>query len=361
MDITKTLGFVTMFLLFIFVYFGAHLYVSLRISNLFLIKRTIVFYVVVFILALSFPLMSIIERFIDGKISTMFYTISSVWLGVIFYLLITLIIYEFVKLFVKIDSKIAGIAILVIVVMITIYAIINAAIISTKEIEVLMPNINNDLKIVHLSDIHIGTINNDEYLQKVVDKTNAQNPDIVLITGDLVDGGGLITSDSFLILNNIKAKTFFSTGNHEQYDGLDNIILALNKTKVTVLRNEVVTYKGIQIIGIDDPGHKYFQENNPLESIKINKSKPSILMHHQPNNFEIAEKKGINLQLSGHTHDGQLFPFNILVRLEYKYVYGLHKYNNMYIYVSSGTGTWGPPFRLGSKNEVVLINLIKKK
>ncbi|MHC4114526.1 MAG: metallophosphoesterase, partial [Planctomycetota bacterium] len=124
------------------------------------------------------------------------------------------------------------------------------------------------------------------------------------------------------------------------------------------LRNEVVDFNGIQIIGINDSSGKNHLAGE-LQRLKMNTTAFKILMYHRPQGLEVASNFGINLMLSGHTHNGQIFPFNFVIRLLYKRTKGYFQYENCHLYVSSGTGTWGPQMRLGSKSEIVLIKLRK--
>jgi predicted MPP superfamily phosphohydrolase len=147
-------------------------------------------------------------------------------------------------------------------------------------------------------------------------------------------------------------------GNHEIYDGLEKVIPVIEKTKAKILRNGVALFNGIQVVGVDySERTKNFIKD--LEKIKINKNKPSILLYHAPEDISIIEKKGIDLHLAGHTHGGQIFPFNLLVKLFFRNVRGLKKLNNTYQYTSMGTNIWGPPMRLGSRNEITVVDLIK--
>jgi predicted MPP superfamily phosphohydrolase len=236
----------------------------------------------------------------------------------------------------------------------------NAYFIETKHIVVPMDKLQKNMTIVQLSDVHLGAIHNTHFLKRVVDKTNGLNPDAVLITGDLFDGGGVLDGDIAMLLNGFKAETFFTTGNHERYAGLDNAMAVLNKTKIRVLQNEAVDYKGIQIVGIGDTYDDFTRPNDFVSKIAINKSLPTILMYHQPTGIKEANEAGIDLQLSGHTHYGQFFPINLIVMVLSRYPYGLHDYNGTKIYVTSGVGTWGPPMRLCSRNEIVVIHLVPK-
>jgi len=178
-----------------------------------------------------------------------------------------------------------------------------------------------------------------------------------MITGDLVDGSSALNAKSFSALKNLKPKTFFSTGNHEEYVDKEKAIGFLKKANITVLMNQMQNYKGTSIIGIDDPGNG-MRRDKSIDDFKINSSGPVILMYHRPDSFDDAAKKGVDLQLSGHTHDGQIFPFNLITKIFYPRIKGLYELNNSYLYVSPGTGTWGPPMRLGSRSEITYIRLL---
>jgi hypothetical protein len=216
------------------------------------------------------------------------------------------------------------------------------------------------MTIVQLSDVHVGTIRNSGFLTELVRRTNELKPDIVMITGDLIDGSGPVDIHTFAPLNSLKSKTFFTTGNHERYHGVEETLAVLEKSNIDVLRNEVTEYKGVQIVGLDDPDQEFGTSIPALKSIKINQSKPAIMMLHRPVGLEEAHDAGIDLQLSGHTHNGQIFPLNLLVKPFFPRINGLYEYKGTYLYTSPGTGTWGPPMRLGSRSEITVIHLVKK-
>lgn len=355
----KILQFVIFFSIFFTVYFGMHFYVFSRMSTLLSIRKNLWFYMTMIILALSFPLISILERFYATGISRAAYIAAGVWLGTLFLTFCVLITYELLKLVIKFDKHAAGITILILVSAIAIYGIINAMTITVREVEIPMPNLEKELKIVQLSDTHIGTVHDWGYINKIVEETNKLNPDIVLITGDLYDGSRKINENIITPLNKIKAKTFFVTGNHDLFQGVDEVINLLKKTKIQVLGNEATEYMGVQIVGMDNPQNEFSKTDNTLEQIKIDKTKPSILMYHPPSKLEEANKAGINLQLSGHTHHGQIFPFTLMSMIVYPRNKGLFNYNGTYMYVTEGAGTWGPLMRIGTRNEITLIRLVK--
>ncbi len=355
----RILGFIIFFVVFLSIYSAMHLYAFFRLSAILGIQRNVWFYTTIIALALSLPLMSIIERTIDGKVASVIYSVSTTWLGALFLLVCILSVYEIVRLFFKFDGKIAGLAIILIVLLLVLYGIINALFIKVNFVEVPIANLKEDMTVVQLSDIHVGTIHNSGYLKEIVEKTNSLDPDVVMITGDFVDGSGKITSKTVAPLNDIKADKFFSMGNHEIYEGLDYVSDLLKETDVKMLRNELVMYKGIQIIGIDHPEREFGNDNQIIKKLKIDKDIPSILMYHPPSGIADAAAAGVSLQLSGHTHNGQIFPFNLITMLFYPRISGLYEKDGLKLHVSPGTGTWGPPMRIGSRSEITVLKLVK--
>jgi predicted MPP superfamily phosphohydrolase len=225
-----------------------------------------------------------------------------------------------------------------------------------------LPDAWKGKKIVQISDVHLGHIFNASFMKDAAQKINALGPDIVVITGDLFDGtdGSL---DSFTdSLNSINAPDgiYYVTGNHETYLGVEKVEAVLSKTKITMLQDEMRNVNGLQIVGINYP--ERMQSKNIGEIIKnmngFDSKKPSILLWHAPTQIENAKNAGISLQLSGHTHKGQLFPFRFITALVYKgYDYGYKKEGSFSIYTSSGLGGWGPPMRTEKRSEIVEITL----
>lgn len=321
---------------------------------------SITVYSLIFIFAVSYPATAVLERAISHMITRTLYAIASAWMGISFFILILLIAYEILNFIFNIPPFIAGISIIGLAIIIGAYAIINGLYLEIKEVEISIPNLKRDMEIVQLSDMHIGSIRNSGFIKKVVKKTNTLNPDMVLITGDTADGSAKLHPHMFDSIENIKCPIFLGMGNHDFYEGIENVHRVLKTTNITVLRDELVEFGDLQIIGAD-----YSIERNHLKKIlhkiRIDKSRPSILMYHVPTEVEAANEAGISLQISGHTHKGQFFPFSILGRLVFPYFNGLYDYNGTQLYVSQGTGTWGPPMRLGTRNEITFIKLKKLK
>ncbi|MEM4260243.1 MAG: metallophosphoesterase [Candidatus Woesearchaeota archaeon] len=347
-------------ILLIILYLGVHYYVFWRLWYLFSIKQKIRHYCLLLFLMCIFPISSLIEKSVSNSFVRTFYVLSAIWVGTIFFLFCCLVVFEILNKLIKIPKYAAGVVIVMAAISITIFSIIIALVITTRTVTIPVEDIDKNYKIVHLSDIHIGTVHNSRYLKNIVKKVNHIDPDFVVITGDLFDGSGKLIDYNISSLNDIKVETFFVTGNHERYVGVDEVLSLLNKTKINILRNQVVNFEGLQIIGIDDSETEFENRNPSLNKITINKSIPTILLYHRPVGLDDANDVGVDLQLSGHTHHGQVFPFSLIVKLLYPRDYGLYTYKNTTLYVSQGVGTWGPPMRFLTRSEIVVINLVPK-
>ena len=209
-------------------------------------------------------------------------------------------------------------------------------------------------RFVQISDVHIGS-RTERFLRQTLQQVEALNPDFLCITGDFIDQPD-ITVDKLKSLAEFKRPIYFSTGNHERYEDHDQIMERLTSLGVTVLRNEAVMVDGLQIIGIDD-GDDPEQVAKVLPSIEVRNDCYSILLYHRPQGIEAAEAQGVDLKISGHTHNGQIFPFSYAVKTRFEYLKGLHPYKSAYLYVNEGTGTWGPTLRIGTRSEVTLFEL----
>jgi predicted MPP superfamily phosphohydrolase len=230
-----------------------------------------------------------------------------------------------------------------------------------------LPRNMDGFTIAHLSDLHLDLVHGKAWLASVVAKTNALQPDLVAITGDLAEGSVAKFGADVQPLGELAAPhgVFFVTGNHEYFHDLDGWLGFLPSLGVRVLRNERVSVpaggEGFDLMGVDDrdggriaPGHG---QDLPAALAGRNPERASVLLAHQPRIMEEAATAGIDLVLSGHTHGGQIWPFSYLVYLQQPYVRGLKEKNGTRLYLSSGTGFWGPPMRLGTTAEIALITL----
>jgi uncharacterized protein len=220
-------------------------------------------------------------------------------------------------------------------------------------------------RIVQISDVHVGPTIGKEFIEEIVARINALKPDLVAITGDLVDGSVAELGEHVAPLAKLQAKdgVFFVTGNHEYYSGADEWIAHLGTLGVRVLRNEHVSIggdDGFDLAGIDDASSRGNGHGPDLKKALAGRddARACVLLAHQPRGIDLADALGVDLQLSGHTHGGQMIPWNFLVRLQQPFVAGLHKLSRAQIYVSRGTGYWGPPMRLGAPAEITEIELV---
>jgi predicted MPP superfamily phosphohydrolase len=325
--------------------------------------------VVLFISSIGFILSSIIAHYSGNVFTRALYSISSMWLAVGWNLIMAFSVSWIVILISKaigrnLDYKRLAVVSLVFTFVFSIYGIWSASSPKVKKVTVGIKNLPEEWKgkkAVQLSDIHLGHIYGKKFLVSIVEKVNTENPDIIFITGDLFDGMDGRLDPLVGPLNDIKAPdgTYFVTGNHETYLGVEHTHSVLKNTPVKILDNEVADISGMQVLGISYPqrGENSDIKNKIGEIKNFNSEKLSILLYHNPSEAKSAEEAGVDLQLAGHTHKGQLFPFQLITRLIYgKYHFGLSIDGDFSIYTSSGAGTWGPAMRTSGRSEIVVIN-----
>ncbi|MBB6216589.1 hypothetical protein HNQ80_002693 [Anaerosolibacter carboniphilus] len=238
-----------------------------------------------------------------------------------------------------------------------------------KEIQIPMPRLaieKSGFRIIHLSDIHINHFTSKEWIETLVEHVNLQNPDLILITGDVIDDHLDRIKEFPPLLRQLKSKhgVYVVSGNHEYYGGIQHFEEFSALSNFHVLNNEAITIDNcLHVVGIPDDTASSFSLPGPdltKAMANIQDNQPVILLSHKPVGFPEAVQKGVSLQLSGHTHRGQILPLNLLVPLTFKYSYGLYELDTSYIYTTSGTGLWGPPMRIFTSSEIVSIDLISK-
>ena len=233
-----------------------------------------------------------------------------------------------------------------------------------------LPPALDGLKIVQLCDLHVGGILGRDFVAQVVRHTNDLKPDVVAIVGDLVDGNVAELRPALAPLGALKSNhgVFFVTGNHEYYShsGGAGWMAEIERMGFRVLRNERVAigsgHASFDLAGVPDHGAVRFPDDGPSEDVPLamsgrDPSRAVVLLAHQPIAIHEAARLGVDLQLSGHTHGGQIWPWGALVRLQQPFIRGLHRVGETQLYVSCGTGYWGPPMRLGAPAEITEIIL----
>ncbi len=230
-----------------------------------------------------------------------------------------------------------------------------------------LPSELDGFTILHLSDLHLDLVHGRAWLDRVVERANGLGADLVAITGDLAEGSVAQYGEDAAAIGRLKAPhgVFFVTGNHEYFHDLLGWISFLQDRGIRVLRNEMVSVEigsaGFDLAGVDDhDGGRLAADHGPDLDRALsarNPHHPVVLLAHQPRIIAEAEERGVDLVLSGHTHGGQIWPFSYLVYLQQPYVRGLIHHGRTHLYISSGTGFWGPPMRLGTTAEMALVRL----
>jgi hypothetical protein len=306
---------------------------------------------------------------------------GSFWLGIMVYLLLQLVLIDLVRLvnlifgFLPAFSdperarKILAITVISITGIIVLVGHINTWFPVVRNIELKVDKSGGNMKELHIvafSDVHLGTTIEKRHLSIIVNKVNALSPDIILIPGDIIDEdiSPVIHNNVGEILTQLKAKygVFAVTGNHEYIGGVMASKKYLAEHGVELLNDTALLINdSFYVVGREDLTIRQFTNGKRKELSEImqdvDQTKPIILMDHQPFKLEIAEQNGVDLQLSGHTHHGQLWPFNYITNMVYELGWGYKKKGDTHYYVSSGVGGWGPPIRTVNRPEIVSIKL----
>lgn len=276
------------------------------------------------------------------------------WLGVCFISFCVVLPWELLGLLVPMPERASGMILLTVTLGLAALAAWNAQRLHLEHVRIPAPEPVRGLKLAQISDVHVGS-RSGRFLARVVRATNAAQPDYVLITGDLVDFAD-IGSDVLAPLQTLQAPAYFIIGNHERYVDCDAICQRLRGLGVHVLRNDSIRVGGLQLTGIDDAEPKN-QVRAELERLQPAADAFRILLYHRPDGADDAAAWGAHLMLCGHTHNGQIVPFNYLVRRVFPRIRGLYRVGDLLLYVSPGTGTWGPILRLGSRCEITMLSL----
>ncbi len=243
-----------------------------------------------------------------------------------------------------------------------IYGMLNARHIRERRVTIALPDLPEQWRgrtALLVSDIHLGNVNGARFSRRIADLARRLNPAVVFIAGDLFDGSKAdadrLAAPLFELAKSVGV--YFCGGNHEEFGDAAEYTASLVRGGIRVLHNERVDVDGLQVIGVS-----YSDSNYPvrlrtfLDSLHLDTGPASVLLNHVPHRLPIVEQSGVSLQLSGHTHGGQIVPFTWITRRVFgEFTHGLQRFGKLQVYTSSGVGTWGPPMRVGTEPEVVLI------
>ena len=293
---------------------------------------------------------------------------SSVVVGLLLYLLIFMLLVDIVQLFVHMPRWLFGTIVGALTLGVCGVATHKALNPKLAEVTVQLPKLQQPLRAVQLTDTHIGHFRGKNQMQKLVNLVNEAKPDIIFFTGDCFESWYNFNAQTLEPLTQLKAPIYFVEGNHDGYVNNKQAKQLLREAGVHVLENEVTTDKGLCIVGLEymsadtkstnaHAPHRSETIESTLPSLPIDKTLPVIALQHSPIGTDYIEKAGIDLLLSGHTHGGQLWPLTWINNHVFRYNKGLNRQNTLQIYTSCGSGSFGPPMRMGTSSEVTLLHL----
>jgi uncharacterized protein len=322
------------------------------------------------VLSVSFTLASVLAFSYTNRPVRALYKASSVWLGLLSFLFLaaisTWVLFGITALLrIALPFHLTAQILFAIALITGLYGLFNASWTRVTRIRVQLENLPNAWRgrtAALVSDVHLGHVRNGNFLQRLILKILREKPDAIFIAGDLYDGTAIDATKAAAPLSQLTAPhgVYFVAGNHEQFGDDSKYLNAVAAAGVRVLHNERVEVDGLQLVGVPYRNATSTHDlASTLGQIPLDRDRASILLLHAPDHPHIAEAAGFSLQLSGHTHLGQFIPWSWMARRIYrKFVYGLSRIGKMQVFTSSGAGTWGPPLRLGSNPEIVVLEFV---
>jgi hypothetical protein len=319
------------------------------------------------LLSFTFVPAAVLAFFHGNRLVTLLYRFASVWLGFLNYFFLAacfswLASSTLSVLGLRVDKPLIAAALFSMAVAVGIYGLVNARILRIRRIPIQLPGLPDTWRgrtALVLSDLHLGHMNGPSFSRRIVAMAMRLNPSIMFFPGDFFDG---VRADAVALVEPFSQLvppmgSYFSTGNHDEFGNASYYADILNRIGIRVLSNEMIVVDGLQIAGVC-----YGDSGSPirlraiLESLHLIPGRASILLNHSPSRLPLVEQAGISLQLSGHTHSGQLFPFTFFTSCVFgNFTHGLHRFGKLQVYTSSGAASWGPPMRVGTRPEIVLL------
>jgi predicted MPP superfamily phosphohydrolase len=287
-----------------------------------------------------------------SRIATLVRQVADMILGVSPVLLMSLLVFEVLVLVFALPVESAARGVVLVTFLAGLIGSIVAMTPTVVKIRLTSPRLKAPIRFMQITDVHIGS-RNKGFLDRVIHRINREKPDFLCITGDFIDAAGVPESD-LVALKSVGGPIYYCIGNHEKYEDFEDIMQRLKNLGVNVLRDEAMMHRhDVQMIGIDDMEDP-LQVEKQLKHIQLDEDAFKVLLYHRPRGLEAACEHQIELTLSGHTHNGQIFPFNLMVGRVFNRIKGMYQLGEARQYVSQGTGTWGPVMRLGTFSEITL-------
>jgi hypothetical protein len=322
------------------------------------------------LLAFSFVPAALLGFSFANRAVSLLYWVAAVWLGFLNFFFVAACLCRLTALAgtlagLHLNRPLIAAVFYALAVVASLYGLVNAHALRIRRIPIQLAGLPASWRgrtALLVSDLHLGHINGLRFSRRIARLAQQLNPDILFIPGDLFDGGKVDAERLAAPFGQLAPPfgCYFTSGNHDEFGETAHSIAALTGVGIRILSNEMVNLDGLQIVGV-----RYGDSGSPirlralLESLHLDRNKASILLNHVPNRLPIAEEAGIGLQLSGHTHAGQIFPFTWLTRRAFgNFTYGLQRFGGLQVYTSSGAGSWGPPMRVGTRAEVVLLTFL---
>lgn len=356
-----------MFLSMIAAYLCGNVYIFVRALQTFsywMLGWKLVFSACYWIAALALVFTFFVRNVeLPESVSQGLFSIGSIWLVFTLYMVLALLVTDIARLFLPAFKPYGFITSISFTASLLVYGYLNYKHPDINHIDItLEKSLNgNPMKVVAISDVHLGNGTRKPQLKKFVQMINAEQPDLIVIGGDLIDNSLLPLYQQKMAeeLNQLKAPMgiYLVPGNHEYISGIEECERFLKNTPIHLLRDSIVTLpNGLQIIGRDDRSNR---RRTPITDLmkKVDTAQPTLLLDHQP--YEVAKKDslGIDIQFSGHTHHGQVWPMSLLVDNMYEQSHGYRRWTHSHVYVSSGLSLWGPPFRIGTDSDMVVLTI----
>lgn len=370
----KYMGMIVFLVVILALVAGAVFYVSNRCTLFFpsIPKRAWVWgFVALFVIAL---LCMTAFATVANPIGKGLFIVGGVGISIFIFFLLSVVVVDVLNLIFHFHPAVRGMLSVGLAVLLTGYGLWNAYTIRVKEITIPVKGLTQEIRAVHISDVHLGNFRGKREADKIVRKIKELNPDVVFNTGDMFDSKAHFgaNEDVLAAFRSLNIPHYFVYGNHDQHVGVQDVIKQLKDANATVLLNEVAYFKELQIIGLNNmlADRNTFDMHTTedsetiedvLNGLEIKKEYPTIVLHHRPDGVKYMQEKDAGLLLAGHTHAGQIFPFTFIAKLMFGYNKGLYKYETMNIYVSEGSGTIFAPVRLGTHSEITLIRLTPDK